>query len=646
MTTYKTLIEALKKEPQFVDEFGQLKRQVIVDQIKRNDPSIIRRLRQNPDLRQAFFESVDDALVFKSEALIELLRYKNYQEDSYTKYKNKIGLGRQRPASDRGEVVVNWPHKDCLLVGGQSKQEVGENKRELFLNQILAADQITQLLEPKALTDPRLLDKQTGDWITPPRNDLESGRLFDNNLLIKANNLIALASISARFRDQIKLIYIDPPYNSGGNTETFTYNNSFRHSTWLTFMKNRLELARPLLRPDGLIAIAIDHHELAYLTVLADEVFGRDNRLAIITVVSNPSGRQWVKFFNPTTEFMLIYAKDRESADLRQVTIANHKDHKKRHQDVRGEYKPINFRRESKTKASDPRCWYRFYVSPDLETVSLNPQPGWTEVWPINKSGGEKAWISQPKEAEKKIAENEIVAQMEDDRIEIYHKHRRVSYSTHWDAKEYNASTYGTTHLAKQTGKKGNVSFPKSVHLVSDVVKIMTTDDDIILDFFAGSGTTGEAVWRQNGADGGRRRFILVEQLKEHLGDCRLRLGKTAAEIQSDQSILYFELKMSNQKFKDQIRAAQTTDQIWKVALEIIETAHINYNVKTEVLKNDPDGFRRLKTEEQKLILENLLDQNQLYVNKSSLEDADFDIAAIEKQITNSFYQNPDASYK
>ena len=121
--------------------------------------------------------------------------------------------------------------------------------------------------------------------------------LDNQNFIIKGNNLLTLHSLKKKFRNKIKLIYIDPPYNTGGDANIFTYNNNFNHSSWLTFMKNRLEIAKCFLTRDGFICIAIDHYELFYLGVLADEIFGRENRVGLVSIVNRPQGRQFADFF-------------------------------------------------------------------------------------------------------------------------------------------------------------------------------------------------------------------------------------------------------------------------------------------------------------------------------------------------------------
>ena len=217
----------------------------------------------------------------------------------YTKYNNKIGLYSNSKGSfikNDTEVVLNFPFKDTVLEAGMSKEDVGREER--FLHIEIDSKDIDTLEEPKVLTDFRHVDKDGEEPLTA-ENKIEffdENNNLKQNLLIKGNNLLALYTLRERLAGQVKLIYIDPPYNTKGDANSFAYNNTFNHSSWLAFMKNRLEIARELLKDDGFIAITIDHSELLYLGVIADEVFLRENRVGIVTIVHKPEGRNQEKF--------------------------------------------------------------------------------------------------------------------------------------------------------------------------------------------------------------------------------------------------------------------------------------------------------------------------------------------------------------
>ena len=174
--------------------------------------------------------------------------------DSYTAFKNKIGLtADKRYLAKSKEVVLSWPYKDCVLEGGQEKED--EKRKEIFHNEVLAPDEIDRLLEPKVFTNFKRINAKGEHEVSEIKPT--------DNLIIKGNNLLVLHSLKKRFAGKVKLIYIDPPYNTGN--DEFKYNDSFNHSTWLTFMKNRLEIAKELLREDGVIFVQCDDNEQAYL---------------------------------------------------------------------------------------------------------------------------------------------------------------------------------------------------------------------------------------------------------------------------------------------------------------------------------------------------------------------------------------------
>ena len=252
---------------------------------------------------------------------------------------------------------------------------------------------------------------------------------------------------------------MDPPYNTGGDANIFTYNNTFNHSTWLTFMKNRLSVAKELIKKDGFIAIAIDHYELGYLIVLTDEVFGEENRLGIISVVHKPEGRQFAKFFSPSNEFMLVYAKDKKSAKFENVVIDNEKLSLFDLQDERGKYKEKNFIRLTDGKYSlrvnKPDGYYPIYVSKCLKKFSLSKKNEYHKVYPITQQGVERVWKTSGKTFMDKVASGDIIAKNENNNIVIYEKLRlNQVFTTHWVKKEYHSYHFGTKLLEEILGRK------------------------------------------------------------------------------------------------------------------------------------------------------------------------------------------------
>ncbi len=254
----KTLLDAL------INRFTKERLETLILQ---NDEKLLTFMLEHEnanDYKNAFFKTIANTLVFNEKALLECLEIKEL-EKSFTRFKNKIGLYSQgRPIKSSELVVLNFPFKDNVLLGSAKDNSAKSN--ELFYHEVLHKKEIDTLLKKKALCRFEMHGE----------GDLESALKDKNtNYLIKGNNLIALHSLKKKFAKQVKCIYIDPPYNTGN--DSFNYNDNFNHSSWLVFMKNRLEAAREFLSDDGVIFVQCDDNEQAYLKVLMDEIFGRDN---------------------------------------------------------------------------------------------------------------------------------------------------------------------------------------------------------------------------------------------------------------------------------------------------------------------------------------------------------------------------------
>ncbi|MCH4603571.1 site-specific DNA-methyltransferase, partial [Helicobacter pylori] len=254
------------------------------------------------DYKNAFFKIIANSLVFNQEALLECLT-KELVENSFTRFANKIGLysqGRPKdhPIKSSELVVLNFPFKDNVLLGSTKDNSAKSN--ELFYHEILHKKEIDVLFKQKALCRFEMHGE----------GGLESALKDKNtNYLIKGNNLIALHSLKKKFAKQVKCIYIDPPYNTGN--DSFNYNDNFNHSSWLVFMKNRLEAAREFLSDDGSIYINLDYNEVHYCKVLMDEIFKRENfRSEIIWRMGFLSGyKTAAKKYIRNHDTILFYSK-------------------------------------------------------------------------------------------------------------------------------------------------------------------------------------------------------------------------------------------------------------------------------------------------------------------------------------------------
>ena len=305
MSFHKKLTALLRTDGRFVDAEGELIPPVVTSYARQFDRDLISVLLADADTKSRFFDEIEGHWVFNVYAFVDYVSDKNFLDNSYTRFRNRIGLTIDgKFLRERGEVSLAWPYKDCVLEGGQTDEE--QKRKEVFFNEILAQDEIDRLFAPKVLVGWKRYTVE-GELAVSDMSRGADGTIQEN-LLIRGNNLLALHTLKQQFRGKVKLIYIDPPFNTKSAANTFAYNNSFNHSSWLTFMKNRIEVARPLLTEDGIMAVSIDHSELFYLGVLLDEVFGRDNRMGVIAVVHNPGADKMKAFFQQLTRicsFML-----------------------------------------------------------------------------------------------------------------------------------------------------------------------------------------------------------------------------------------------------------------------------------------------------------------------------------------------------
>lgn len=635
MKLYSKLEEVLKKEQNHVTDEGDLKKWVIISKAQNNDAELIATLLRDQELKDKFFFPVEGALIFNQSLFVQFLEQKNYLNDSYTKYSNKVGLNIDgKFFNQRNEISLVWPYKDCVLEGGQSKEE--DAREEVFFNQVLAQDEINQLLEPKIFTNGKRYNANGRKEFDSFRRDSLGG--LKDNLVVKGNNLIALHSLKKELLGKVKLVYIDPPYNTGGDKNIFSYNNTFNHSSWLTFMKNRLEIAKEFLTEDGYITIAIDHCELFYLGALADEVFGIENRIAVITVVHNPKGRNQAKFFSENSEFLLVYAKDVQKASFNQVAIDEDVLATFNLEDASGKYRYENYirARTAWSRANRPKNWYPIYVSKDLKKITSEYHADYHELLP-RTAQGDFSWKNIKETFDELNKDGYFKAEKNGDDVYLLHKYYEQQVLKNvWTDKKYQSEFNGTNLLKRLIGPN-SFSYPKSLFAVIDVIKIMTKPDDIVMDFFGGSGTTAHAVLEVNGTSEAKRTFILVEQLSEHVDIILKRLEKVIAE--STDSFVYFELKKYNENFIENIIKAKDVSGLLKIWEEMKAKSFLSYNVDLKKQEEHLEEFKALSLDDQKRHLIDILDKNQLYVNLSSINDKDFAIDDGEKNITNDFYR-------
>jgi adenine-specific DNA-methyltransferase len=222
MSFHAKLIELLKTDRRFVDDDGELVLGAVQDCAWKTDRGLVSLLITDPEVKTAFFEEIEGHWVFSTNEFIDYISQKNFLDNSYTRFSNRIGLAiGGKYLRERGEVALVWPYKDCVLEGGQTKED--ERRKEIFFNEVLAQDELNRLLDPKVLTGFARYTSNGKEEVSGLQRN-EKGDIREN-LIVKGNNLLALHTLKSQFMSQVKLIYIDPPYNTGN--DSFGYNNTF-----------------------------------------------------------------------------------------------------------------------------------------------------------------------------------------------------------------------------------------------------------------------------------------------------------------------------------------------------------------------------------------------------------------------------------
>ena len=415
---YKELIELLEQDPALIIE-EKLNKALIIDRALKLDAGLIKLLLSSTSIKKHFFQEIEGVQVFDKIAFQRFVNTKQFLPDSYTQFKNKIGLStdNENYLTDSREVVLVWPHKDCVLEGGQTKEDT--NRNEIFYNQTLAPDDIDRLTAPKVLTNWKRYDKDGEHPVSKISKQ--------DNFIIKGNNLLALHTLKEIYRGQVKLIYIDPPYNTGN--DSFGYNDNFNHSSWLVFMKNRLTVAKDLLATNGVIFIQCDDNEQAYLKVLMDEVFGNINFEACLTTIVKTEGRRYGNIAK-THEYILIYCKNKLTCEMFEMEV---KDKEFSFNDEIGGYDLTDLRNQNAAafnKSNRPNLRYPLYVDIDnpnknsLCNAYLEPKSGRIEVWPITINGNESVWRWGKEKTAENLKTNLVARKGSDGVIRIFQKYR------------------------------------------------------------------------------------------------------------------------------------------------------------------------------------------------------------------------------
>lgn len=586
----KSKVEKLLSEiSDFTDENKNLKINVIKDYADNGNIKLLEPLLKNAQTKKAFFSPVLDSFVFNTAKFKEFLEYSSAC-NSYSKYLGqKIGLYMgDSPLLDRNEVVLNFPFKDCVLEGGQRKEdgldsyyeyndkkgeyeEKQSKRREVFYNEVLAQDEIDSLFSPKAFCNAKRYEKSSHSELvsestcTKLNRDAELNKkrglaedTITDNLIIKGNNLLALHSLKKEFAGKVKLIYIDPPFNTG--KDDFKYNDNFNHSTWLTFMRNRLEIAKDLLSEKGSIFLHLDFHESHYMKILMDEVFGRENfRNNIVWCYTGPSG---------STNFL-----------------------PRKHDDI------LYY---SKTENNEYHIQYIKHKSGVHNSGQV-----------FGNTDTDENFKAEAEAQGKKL---------EDFWLDIYSTDRYRS------------------EMLNFVGQK-----PEA--LIERILSIGTSESDIVLDYHLGSGTTAAVAHKMN------RQYIGIEQLDYGENDSVVRLQNVingdqtgiskSVNWQGGGSFVYLELAKKNETALEQISACKSLEELTELFDELCSKYFLHYNVRVKEFRKEIESerFKQLNLKQQKEMFSRMLDLNQLYVNTDDRHDKNTGLTENDIAITEDFYQ-------
>ena len=350
------------------------------------------------------------------------------------------------------------------------------------------------------------------------------------NFLIEGDNYHSLSVLNYTHKGKINVIYADPPYNTGAtdwkyNNNYVDKNDSFRHSKWLSMMEKRLKVAKNLLSNDGVICVTIDDYEISRLLMLMEEIFGESNHLGTISIRNNPAGRSTTKGISITHEYAIFFGKT-ELAKVSRLSRNEKQINRYDQIDEEGAFEWVNFRKPGSMRVESPKMFYPIFVSDNsirLPSLKLSedkqewiilekPAKNESIIYPIDEDGKERRWRWGIERFASEI--HELKAKKLKNKLHVYVKGRindeGVLPMTWWDKKEYSSTAYGTNLLKDIFSELQIFSYPKSLYAVIDCIKIMSDKkDSTVLDFFAGSGTTGHAVMELNKQDDGNRKFIL-----------------------------------------------------------------------------------------------------------------------------------------
>lgn len=581
---------------------------------------------RNETIKENFTIDVANNIVLQTNKLIELFEVDEYWQDSYTKYSKKIGLtANGKFINESTDIVLDFPYKDTVLKASMSKEDLDKDDLrpdEPFLNEVIAKEEIDILLDKKILVNAKKYDKADVREIDS-FND-------DDNLIIKGNNLLVLHTLKEKYAGKVKQIFIDPPYYfvEKKNDDTFGYNSNFKLSTWLTFMKTRLETAKELLSEDGSLWISIDDGGSHYLKVLCDGIFGIKNFVNNIIWEKKFSPQNDATWLSDNHDHILLFAKNKE---IWRPNLLPRSD-------------------EMNSRYSNPDNDSRGpWTSGDLSVKTYSQNTDYTIITPSGRKVNPPAgycWRVTKEKLEEMINDNRIWFGNDGNNVPrikrfLSEVKSGVTATTIWKHSEvgHNQDAKREVNALEDVALFGT---PKPEKLLQRILHIGSNQGDIILDFFMGSGTTQAVAHKM------KRQYIGIEQMNyiNTVSVPRLQKviegeqGGISKDVgwQGGGSFIYVELMEKNRGFLNSIRDAENQNELRKTFDFMLEEAEIDFKVDLEKVK---DTIHELPLDDQKRTLIKIIDKNQLYYNYSEIDDEN-----VRDLITDNEYEFNKSFYK
>lgn len=603
---FEIVEEVLKTNSKYISDDGKLLKAMVYSDVMTMDKELLCLLLSDEKIKERFFKDVNGTLVFDKQGFAWFIESKEFLPDSYTRYTNKIGLTNGGDfISKSNDVVLDFPYKDCVLEGGQDKED--QKRKEIFYNETIASDEISKMLAPKVFTNAKRYTK----------DGIEENITFDenDNLIIKGNNLIALSSLLKRYEGKVKCIYIDPPYNTG--SDSFNYNDAFNHSGWLTFMKNRLDIAKSFLSDDGLIFIQLDYNESHYAKILLDEIFGESNFVNEIIWRRKQATSFGKSKFGITNDSIFMYSKTASYNFYPVYSLDD--DNTQKYIKERFVYDD-NDGKGKYMKSPLVNSLYR----PNLKYVfhGINPP----------KNG----WLYSEEKMNEFYDNGEIIVP-NDPNARLYRK----IYLSNYKGQVVQNIWIDIPIVNPMAKEQRDFQTQKPELLLKRIIECSTQEGDIVMDYHLGSGTSCAVAQKMS------RRFIGIEQmdylntvtldrLKEVVSGEAYGISKEV-DWQGGGSFVYCELLENASTLIKKIQAA-SEEIISEIKNEIYADGRIVPYITREELKKADEEFNSLELEEKKKSLISLVDKNKLYVNYSDMDDESYDISESDKAFTKSFY--------